>query len=64
MTVLWILIWFVCGILGCLVFNKHFKYEEPWLKYVWNFLVCSMGWIGLMVAGLSWLTIKLDNTKK
>jgi hypothetical protein len=56
--------WILFGLLGCYIYNKNITYDAPWLKYVWNFIVCSMGWIGFMVACLTWLTLKLDNTKK
>lgn len=58
MVIFW-LIWFFCGILGCLIYNKTITYEASWLKYVWNFIVCGCGIVGLLVACLTWLSLKI-----
>lgn len=63
MWIVYCIIWFALGSLGCYIYNKNIKYEEPWLKYLWNVLVFSMGLFGLECAILTWLGIKLDKKK-
>ena len=63
MWIVYCAIWLLFGVLGCLIYNKHFTYESKELKYVWNIIVCPMGIVGLFVACLTWITFKLDKKK-
>ena len=63
MWIVFCLVWLLCGVLGCIIYNSILTYEEKWLKYVWNFIVCPMGFIGLMLSCLTWVTFKFDKKK-
>ena len=56
-TLFWI-IWYILGILGALIYNSFMKYENTFLKYIWNAIVACSGGFGFLISILHWIGVK------
>ena len=57
-------IWFLMGLISCLIFNKILLYETKVVKIFWNLIAFISGGLSLFLSLLNLIVFIIKNKKK
>lgn len=59
-----VILWFILGFFGCVIFNRLLEYDSISTKYTWNILVFLNGIFGFLFSVILWTNKQVDEYKK